>query len=289
MDGDDYYGRQRGRLMCPGNDFGSTRSHRDDFRSDYHGRPGGFGGGYDDYHGRGGGGFDDYHGRQDHHRDHHDDFHGRGSYDRFGGGGGRGHESASHARNNHRREQGGGGGGFQHHERGGFRPPNTLHEDAPTSFGDNSLDEDPLGMLRPIKDTKEDSKPGAFSAHHDAVSAKIAAFDGKSDGSMGRFHQPEEARIEIAPGHFARLRGAKETWKCIEEDFYLPVTCFCCSAEICCIMDASYVLCPQCRVVSPMEGCGGADGGVGLGFTVEELRKWQHEILLKRGHTSARF
>lgn len=297
MDEDDFYGRQHGRFV--GNDPGNIRNHRDDMRGrsiqdrfamgggdDYYGsRPHSnqdrLGGGFDDYHGRGrGGGFDEFHSSRSSSHDHLDggfedrgynDFQGRPSYDRSL----RGHESASRAWNNRRREQ---DSGFRHIEQEGFHP-----SDEPASFGDEKPDLDPLGMER---STKEDCKPGAFSASHDAVSAKIAAFDGKSDGNMSRFN---EARIEIAPGHFARLRGAQETWNCIEEDFYLPVTCFCCSSEICCIMDASYVLCPQCRVVSPMEGCGGTDGGVGLGFTVEELRKWQHEILLKRTTSGARF
>ena len=43
-----------------------------------------------------------------------------------------------------------------------------------------------------------------------------------------------------------------------------------------CIMDANYVVCPSCKVVSPLEA--GADkdyhGGVGLGFTFEDLSKW---------------
>ncbi|HSH05400.1 MAG TPA: hypothetical protein VLL52_22990, partial [Anaerolineae bacterium] len=53
------------------------------------------------------------------------------------------------------------------------------------------------------------TKPGVqFCSSHDAVSAKIAAFDGKGGPTA---HQPQ---IEIAPGIMARLRGAKETWEC---------------------------------------------------------------------------
>ena len=48
-------------------------------------------------------------------------------------------------------------------------------------------------------------------------------------------------------------------------------------------MDANFVLCPLCKVVSPLQG--GADldyqGGVGLGFTMEDLQQWQHEIILR--------
>ena len=90
-------------------------------------------------------------------------------------------------------------------------------------------------------------------------------------------------QIEIAPGIMARLRGAQETWSCVENDFYLPTTCFCCSSDLFCIMDANYVLCPMCKVVSPLEGCAtGMDGGVGLGFTFDDLQQWQHEIIVRR-------
>ena len=59
--------------------------------------------------------------------------------------------------------------------------------------------------------------------------------------------------IEIAPGEFMRLRGAHETWKAIQNDFYLPCSCFCCDLTLFCIQDATYVLCPQCQVVNPLE------------------------------------
>ena len=115
----------------------------------------------------------------------------------------------------------------------------------------------------------------------------------------------EETMVELGPGMYSRLRGAKETWRCVEQDFHIPVTCFACSLELCCIQDASYVLCPSCRTVSPvdqgdsghnisvnhMSGGGGGnnttsatttDGGVGLGFTFDDLFKWQGEIVRRR-------
>jgi hypothetical protein len=87
--------------------------------------------------------------------------------------------------------------------------------------------------------------------------------------------------IEIMPGMRVPLRGAEETYRCIEQDFFLPVTCFGCKAELCCIQDASYVLCPTCRVVGPMDtGAGdfGSTVGVGLGFSIDDLYQWQSEI-----------
>ena len=138
---------------------------------------------------------------------------------------------------------------------------------------------DALCKLKPAMLTSKSSnaaptKPGAqFCSSHDAVSAKIAEFE-----------RPQESRIEIAPGITARLRGAKETLRCVENDFYLPAMCFCCNTDLFCIMDANYVLCPNCKVVSPMEGCSspGSDGGVGLGFTFQDLQQWQYEIVMRR-------
>ena len=79
--------------------------------------------------------------------------------------------------------------------------------------------------------------------------------------------------IEVSPGHFFRLRGADETRRAIECDFYMPCECMSCRLTMFCIQDARLVLCPDCRVVSPMEGTvfEGSDGGVGLGFKMEAL------------------
>jgi len=119
-----------------------------------------------------------------------------------------------------------------------------------------------------------------------------------------RHHQDEEPKpsfrstgptIEIAPGEFRRLRGAAETWKAVQVDFYVPCTCVVCNQTVFCIQDADFVLCPMCRVVSPVDGAdieeadaGRAilSGGVGLGFTFDDLAKWQDEIAVTRLHES---
>lgn len=86
--------------------------------------------------------------------------------------------------------------------------------------------------------------------------------------------------IEISPGVRVRLRGAAETRACIARDFFLPHLCFSCSLEVFCIQDASYLLCPQCRVVNPVATHDDFthDGGLGLGFTIEELARIQEEL-----------
>lgn len=87
--------------------------------------------------------------------------------------------------------------------------------------------------------------------------------------------------VEVSPGVFLRLRGAEETWKAIHTDAYIPCSCICCEGTIFSIDDAVFVLCPLCDAVSPIQGIlseVGYDGGVGLGFTLEELGRWQREI-----------
>lgn len=91
--------------------------------------------------------------------------------------------------------------------------------------------------------------------------------------------------IQVAPGEWLPLRGAAETWAAVQSDFYMPTGCVCCEQTIFCIQDAAFVLCPTCKVVSPGFGEEPMEGGVGLGFTMEELAKWQKDI--ERAHREA--
>lgn len=72
-----------------------------------------------------------------------------------------------------------------------------------------------------------------------------------------------------------RLREVDETWACIQSQSYTAATCPSCSLEPFCTLDASYVLCPACKVVSPLISEGSEDsdlqGGVGLGFSNVDL------------------
>jgi hypothetical protein len=128
--------------------------------------------------------------------------------------------------------------------------------------------------------------------HHipNQYNLKPAAYKERNKGTQQSYGKERDDRkkapcdekckmIEIAPGQHMRLRGAQETWKAIRNDFYLPCSCVCCDLTLFCIQDASYVLCPQCQVVNPMEKIDGYDGGVGLGFTMEELAAWQNDIV----------
>ena len=87
--------------------------------------------------------------------------------------------------------------------------------------------------------------------------------------------------IQIAPGVQVPLRDKEEVRAAVQEDFYLPGLCLGCSATLFVVQDAAFVLCPDCRTVSPMEGdfVDRAAAGVGSGFTFEELTQWQTDIL----------
>ena len=61
----------------------------------------------------------------------------------------------------------------------------------------------------------------------------------------------DTVQLEVAPGCFSPLRGSKETWAAISQGRSANVSCFGCSSSLVCIADAEYVLCPDCKVVSP--------------------------------------
>jgi hypothetical protein len=134
---------------------------------------------------------------------------------------------------------------------------------------------------RPMSFRKKDEEE--FVYHEQSSSRKLPA-------RMMSLRTKEDCRpgmktIEVSPGEHLRLRGADETWRAIQVDFYMPCECMCCSLTIFCIQDAACVLCPECRVVSPMVGAStGSDGGVGLGFTIEDLASWQEGIRISQKH-----
>lgn len=97
----------------------------------------------------------------------------------------------------------------------------------------------------------------------------------------------ETARIEIAPGTTAPLLGTAENWRAVARDNYLPTSCVGCNVDMCCILTASYVLCPTCKTVSPLECGDPTAGSVGLGFTMGDLHNMQNEIVAQRERSGA--
>ena len=90
--------------------------------------------------------------------------------------------------------------------------------------------------------------------------------------------------VEVAPGIRAPLRGSDETWQALQDDFYVPGLCWICDETVFVIQDAAFVLCPDCKTVSPVEGdfIDRLAAGVGLGFKYETLVRWQDELMERR-------
>ena len=58
--------------------------------------------------------------------------------------------------------------------------------------------------------------------------------------------------IEITPGVYERLRGSEETLRAIEAGRVTICDCLVCNSCLVTIGDAEFVLCPDCKVVSPI-------------------------------------
>lgn len=130
---------------------------------------------------------------------------------------------------------------------------------------------------------------GPSFAHHQQVCQEQEQQEQQHSAAAAASVEEDQERplVEISPGVHEPLRKADETVRAVRVDFYVPVSCFGCSQDIFCIADAKYVICPTCKVVSPIEE-GALEGkvlrqhGLGLGFTCESLFQIQSDILLER-------
>jgi hypothetical protein len=59
-------------------------------------------------------------------------------------------------------------------------------------------------------------------------------------------------RVEVYPGEFLPLRGAKETFEAIERGHSKSVVCCACGLGLRCVADCELVICPECRIMSPV-------------------------------------
>jgi len=101
---------------------------------------------------------------------------------------------------------------------------------------------------------------------------------------------PDGAWLEVQPGVRAKLRGAYETWSCLQRDYCLSTSCGSCSAALCCIRTVGHVLCPTCRQMTNTEAAAQAAGvspeerdvsTVGIGLTLEDVQQWEAETGIK--------
>lgn len=91
--------------------------------------------------------------------------------------------------------------------------------------------------------------------------------------------------IEVAPGVYKELRGSKETIHAVEQGYAVTTSCFCCGDKLKCLPDVEMIICPDCRIVSPLDQVDeDAYGrkrayrpprGVGLGLKLSEISEFQ--------------
>jgi hypothetical protein len=97
--------------------------------------------------------------------------------------------------------------------------------------------------------------------------------------------EPNTKQIEVAPGEFLPLIGADETRDAVREMRTVHTTCLVCSLALVCANQADCVLCPRCRVVSPITDNTPSlstgkkrhytFGGVGIGLSEREYIELQ--------------
>jgi hypothetical protein len=59
-------------------------------------------------------------------------------------------------------------------------------------------------------------------------------------------------QVEVYPGEFLHLRGAEETVDAIERGHSKSVFCYACGLGLRCVADCDLVICPDCRIMSPV-------------------------------------
>ena len=59
-------------------------------------------------------------------------------------------------------------------------------------------------------------------------------------------------QVEVYPGEFLQLRGAKETFAAVERGHSQSVFCYACGLGLRCVADCELVICPDCRIMSPV-------------------------------------
>lgn len=78
--------------------------------------------------------------------------------------------------------------------------------------------------------------------------------------------QPKQVMVEIQPGFSLPLRGSQETLDAVARGRVLNASCMVCCFCVVVKDDCDFVICPECRVVSPVEGGPGTMQYVGLGM-----------------------
>jgi hypothetical protein len=145
-----------------------------------------------------------------------------------------------------------------------------------------------------FESTLMDRKPSALSKEHISCEAKPVLQHARSQPCLGQsgqeysqrissysrhesqknmLHRPrpwDRLQVELLPGHFVPLIGSEETWQAFCADNVIDVECSSCQVFLYCKNTAEMVLCPGCRMISPIDQVGIGAEGLGLGLTVAD-------------------
>jgi len=83
-----------------------------------------------------------------------------------------------------------------------------------------------------------------------SISQRIDSNQMSSSSSSSSSSNP--STMEIAPNVRVPVRSSRETYEAVHQGQFTVVTCFVCAETLVCTNQAAFVLCPDCRVVSPI-------------------------------------
>lgn len=102
-------------------------------------------------------------------------------------------------------------------------------------------------------------------------SERISSYS-RHESLKSMLHRPsriwDRLQVELLPGHFVPLIGSEETWQAFCADNVLDIECSSCQMFLYCKNTAEMVMCPDCRMVSPVGDAGLGSEGLGLGLSV---------------------
>jgi hypothetical protein len=101
-------------------------------------------------------------------------------------------------------------------------------------------------------------------------SQRISSYS-RHESQKNMLHRPrpwDRFQVELLPGHFVPLIGSEETWQAFCADNVIDIECSSCETFLYCKNTAEMVLCPGCRMISPIDKVGVGAEGLGLGLTV---------------------
>ena len=142
---------------------------------------------------------------------------------------------------------------------------------------ESSLDKKPSALptkenipceANPMLHARSQSCHGRSDKDH---SERISSYS-RHESLKSMLHRPsrtwDRLQVELLPGHFVPLIGSEETWQAFCADNVIDIECSSCQTFLYCKNTAEMFLCPECRMISPIDDVGLGAEGLGLGLSV---------------------